>query len=163
MLLTKRTTVARNVIAWMCITLSATAGAQSSWYVPVKSHFRTEYFRNPENPKLQTWDDYWGWIQKFYGGMFIVWEGWTNLGQRCLLRVAPNARKKLIPEWNALGIRISQEWAKDNSLRKIDRDTLMKWANEDLKTAVSEDSGDGKRIDGCLRRIDGLVTKRLKN
>lgn len=154
--------LARQYAAGICLLLSVMANAQQGWYVPQEAHFRAEYKRNPENPKRQTWDDYWGWIKKFYGGMFIVWEGWTSLGERCLSHVESKERKKLIPMWNALGIRISQEWAKDNSLRKIDRDTLMKWANDDLKTAVEADQGDGKKIEACLRRIDGLVTAKLK-
>ena len=50
-------------------------------YTPAKEDFLPEYERDRANGKVQTWDQYWGWVQAFYAGNLLS-DGWTKHGER---------------------------------------------------------------------------------
>ena len=87
-------------------------------YLPKKRSGRNISARRL-NQKLQTWKEYWGWVQGFYQGNLLA-DGWTKYSQATLKVVkAEDARPTLLKKLNRLGKLISHEWAKHDSVRKI--------------------------------------------
>ena len=113
---------------------------------PRPDDFRPEYDRDAANQRLQSWDDYWGWVKTYYRGNFLA-GGWAAEARTCLDKVTtPAARRELTEALNALGKLGSREWAKDATVRKITTDDVRAW---------------GKRLDQARRREDGTGTELL--
>ena len=86
--------------------------AAEGLYTPTEAEIRAEYQRDRSNQKLQTWKEYWGWVQGFYQGNLLA-DGWTKYSQSTLDVVkAKDARTGILKKLNHLGKLISREWAK---------------------------------------------------
>ena len=69
------------------------------------------------------------WLKKFYEGTFLV-KGW-NEQVRNLLREIPADEKEGVKSLlDIVGDKIGREWAKDNSVRRIDTARLKQWGDE---------------------------------
>src|SRR4051794_6407605 len=52
-------------------------------YTPNMDDFRPEYDRDTVNSRVQTWNQYWGWVSDYYrGNIFSV--GWVKETNDCL-------------------------------------------------------------------------------
>ena len=121
-------------------------------YTPVEAEVRAEYQRDLSNQKLQTWSEYWGWVQGFYKGNLLA-DGWTKYNQATLAAVkAERARRSILTKINRLGKVISQEWAKHGSVRKITTTDLRRW-NDAISEARRTDDGTGR---GIMKTIDTI-------
>jgi hypothetical protein len=130
-------------------------------YLPKEADFRPEYERDQANQRVQSWNEYWGWIRSFYGGNF-GWEGWVRVSKENLGTVtAADVRKELITLHNDLGRRVAREWAKDNGLRKISTNDLVRW-NRAIQKARRSERGSGARLKAALEAIDAEATRQLK-
>lgn len=139
----------------------AAPGDASALYVPNEADFRPEYDRDQANRRVQSWDEYWGWIRSFYGGNF-GWEGWVLVTRANLAVVtAADARQELLSLHNGLGRRVAQEWAKDNGLRKISTADLGRW-NRGIQKARRSDRGSGAQLKAALEAIDREATRQMQ-
>jgi hypothetical protein len=121
-------------------------------HAPTDAEFLAEYNRDRSNQKVQTWRQYWGWVQTFYKGNMLS-EGWTKFSQVTLDTVKlESGRRAVVKHLNELGKIISQEWAKDTSVRKITTADLRRW-NEAISEARRGDDGGGQRILIVLKSI----------
>jgi hypothetical protein len=124
------------------------------------------------NVQRQSWDDYWGWVQKFYFGNG-PWKGWFAYGANIVSNVkSATTKTTLSKELTTLGRRVAGEWAKDNHCRKIRTTTgivnfseagkpaIEGWADALIK-ATSLDSGDGNSIQHALDQIQSQVNQVL--
>jgi hypothetical protein len=129
-------------------------------YAPAKDDFRREYHRDLANGKLQTWDQYWAWVQTFYAGNLLS-DGWTKRGDQSLAAIKSRKNlQDLVERYNALGKIVSREWAKDYAVRKISTADLRRW-HQAMADAVRTDNGSGERIKQALDSIRVQVEKQL--
>ncbi len=138
------------------------AGAERvlALYSPAKDDFRREYQRDLANGKLQTWDQYWEWVQTFYAGNLLS-DGWTKRGDQSLAAVkSRESRQGLVERYNALGRILGGEWAKDYSVRKISTADLRRW-HQVMNDAVRTEDGSGERIKQALDNIRAQAEKQL--
>jgi hypothetical protein len=147
-----------------CWPVSATAfgenEATESISAPTEAEIRAEYQRDTSNQKVQTWKEYWGWVQGFYKGNLLA-DGWTKYSQTTLDAVkAKKARAALIKKLNQLGKLISREWAKHDSVRKITTTDLRRW-HEAITEARRNDDGTGEGIQTAVDRIHKQAEKQL--
>jgi hypothetical protein len=73
------------------------------------------------------------WMKQFYEGTFLV-KGWKEQMQELLQAFSAEQREAVKEQLDHLGEKIGREWAKDNSVRKIDTDHLKQWGKA-LKSA----------------------------
>ena len=130
------------------------------WYIPNAEDFRPAYERDRANQKVQTWNEYWGWITCFYNGN-ILSSGWTR-GARATVDVVESGtkQKELIKVANLLGKTISTEWAKADGDRKISTADLMHW-NGVLIAARSTENGSGDQLKAALLQVSAQVARKL--
>jgi hypothetical protein len=147
-------------LAWVQPGPARGADEEVTWYAPTKEDFRPEYDRDRANQKVQTWAQYWGWVESFYKGNLLS-EGWTQKGQECVAVVKSEPeRRKFIKDLNELGVRIAKEWAKDNALRKISTADLNRWGAA-LREAGRKDDGTGKSLRSTLQKVQAEVDRKL--
>lgn len=129
-------------------------------YTPVEEEVRAEYERDLANQKVQTWREYWSWVQSFYRGNLLA-DGWTKYSQTTLEVVkAEEVRPTLLTKINRLGKLISQEWAKHDSVRKITTTDLRRW-HEVLTAARRNDDGTGHGIRKALDEIHEQIQRKV--
>ena len=80
--------------------------------------------------------EYQRWLKVFYDGSFLV-PGWKSRKREVLSYVTENKAEteKLLDE---LGNIIGREWAKDNRVRKISTDDIVRWGE-----AMKRSNGSG--------------------
>jgi len=129
-------------------------------YAPAKGDFLPEYERDRANGKVQTWDQYWGWVQAFYAGNLIA-DGWTKHGEQSLAMIKSSEnRQDLIERYNELGKIVGRQWAKDYAVRRITTADLRRW-HEAVAEAVRTDDGSGEKIKKALDKVREQAEKRL--
>lgn len=139
---------------------TAQAQPATAFYTPAKEDYLPGYERDRANGKVQTWDQYWGWVQAFYAGNLLS-DGWTKHGERNLAVIkSGDNRQDLIAQYNELGKIVSREWAKDYAIRKITTADLRRW-HAAVTEAVGTDDGSGDKIKKALDEIRGHVEKQL--
>jgi hypothetical protein len=137
-----------------------------------QADFREVWSSDPCDVQRQSWNDYWGWVQKFYFGNG-PWKGWFAYSADIVSNVKSAATKTtLSKELATLGRRVAGEWAKDNHCRKIRTTTgivnfseagkpaIEGWADA-LTKATSLDSGDGNLIQQAVDQIRSQVNQVL--
>jgi hypothetical protein len=87
------------------------------------------------NQEIQSEDEYLLWVQRFYEGFNTV-PGWFDLTRQVLARVPAAEQAAVSAQLAALGVTIGGEWAKDNSVRRIDTSTVATWRDA-LQEALS--------------------------
>lgn len=137
-----------------------TSTAEREWYFPAETDFRVVYESDPSNRTRQDWHDYWKWVVAFYKGNLLV-DGW-NAQLRKLLDVirSEKTRNELRAMLNKLGRLIVAEWAKDNSVRRIDTGWLTAVGRK-LKNAAGTDDGSGSVIRLVVDEIRQDVESRV--
>jgi hypothetical protein len=127
-------------------------------YAPVEADLQAEYDRDQLNKKVQSWKQYWEWVQTFYKGNFLS-EGWTRFCEVTLAVVKSEPeRDKVLRRLNEVGKLISREWAKDGSVGRITIADLRRW-NDKLALARRSDDGSGQRILANLELVREDLTK----
>jgi hypothetical protein len=130
------------------------------------THFKTIWSSDQcVQQRGQAWEDYQGWVVRFYSGS----DGWLAMMDSLTQNITDatvRARRK--SELAKLGVRVAGEWSKDNACRKIRTAAGLMNADEDgkpdlatwrdaLNQAAAADSGDGAMLETAIRRITGQV------
>jgi hypothetical protein len=144
----------------VCVAGPGESPADESLYTPVEADIRAEYQRDLSNQKLQTWREYWGWVQSFYRGNLLA-DGWTKYSETTLNVVKVEAdRRTILRKLNRLGKVIGQEWAKDGKVRRITTTDLRRW-NDAIVEARRRDDGTGQGITRAIDTIREQAEKQL--
>jgi hypothetical protein len=161
--------------AWFAIGLTQSAGAVAATPSPqqgdaLMAHFRSVWSSDQCVQQRESWDEYQGWLSRFYSGP----EGWGAFSQDLTANITnATVHAKLANDLRTLGIRVSGEWAKDNACRKIRTTTgffnmseegkpaLSTW-HDQLQAAAAADSGDGATLGVAVRQISRQVDALLK-
>ena len=88
-----------------------------------------------------------------------MFDGWKKLTQKILLKVPNDQKNETKNILHQLGEKIGSEWCRDNGIRKIDTEMLLKWGGN-LKETLDSDP---ERITEAIRTIDTDVNKILHN
>ena len=96
------------------------------------------------------------WYRKFYEGTFLV-KGWKSRINDILRGISPEDKGEMGELLETLGKRIGTEWAKDNSVRKIDTAQLQQWGN-DLQDAGKKGP---EALAGRIQKLNVEVDKKL--
>jgi hypothetical protein len=119
--------------------------------------FQALYQQDSSNQAKQSWDEYWDWIQKFYGGSWGV-AGWVDTGNGLLAQVTGPRHRSIRDKWDSVGVEVAGEWAKDNSVRRLDTDQVSNFRTAILD-AAQQDSGDGSAIEARIDELKGEVDR----
>lgn len=95
--------------------------------VPEREFFLNAYEADVENQQEQTQQQYLNWIIRFYQGSDLMRTGWNELTPAVLMGMSGDTLTAAEKESRELGLAISSEWAKDNSLRQINTAMLSLW------------------------------------
>ena len=108
--------------------LGACVSTPSTWpdTLPPVSNFQTNWKLDTANQTIQSEEEYLSWVQRFYEGFNAV-PGWNDMTRQVLMRVPPEEQANARVQLAALGEKISGEWAKDNSVRRIETKTVAIW------------------------------------
>ena len=104
---------------------------------------------------MQDEKEYRDWLKKFYEGSFLI-SGWNAVKNDLLKRTGPAERKEIESRIDRLGETIGGEWAKDNSIRKIDSDDLRRWSGRLQSSAV-----DPAELERLLAEIETEAREKL--
>ncbi|HKI21559.1 MAG TPA: hypothetical protein VKA15_26935 [Isosphaeraceae bacterium] len=138
----------------------ATLDDEDGWYAPTEDDYRPEYDRDRVNQRVQTWNQYWGWVTSFYNGNAFS-AGWSRQAKASVGVVKSATKQKELTELlNDLGKRISMEWAKDNGVRKISTADLNRW-NSVIIRAQRAEKGTGDRLQAALLQVRAEVTRKM--
>ena len=138
----------------------AGAAAAEAWYTPVPVDFRPTYDADPVNKRVQTWGQYWGWVETFYDGT-LVSPGWTRQAKGLLEGVGDAGQGlKLRASLNALGRDVCREWAKDNGVRKVDTNDLKRFLAR-LEDAAKRDGGNGSEIERAITAVRAEYERKM--
>lgn len=102
---------------------------EASWPedVPERQQFLAVYQADAENQQEQTQQQYLNWIVRFYQGWDLMSTGWNELTPAVLMGMSGDTLAAAENESHELGVAISSEWAKDNSVREINTAMLSLW------------------------------------
>ncbi|MFA5860343.1 MAG: hypothetical protein WDA16_01475 [Candidatus Thermoplasmatota archaeon] len=104
-------------------------------------HFRAAYDADAANRSRQSWEEYKGWVQKFYDGQrFPPIPGWAKKQDE--LSRAHATRPEVRAQLDSTGKLLASEWAKDNGVRKVSTSDLQSWS---------------KRFEGASKDADALL------
>ena len=144
----------------VCVAGPGESPVDENLYTPVEADIRAEYQRDLSNQRVQSWREYWGWVQDFYKGNLLA-DGWTKYSQATLDVVKPKAnRHTIMTKINRLGKVISQEWAKSGKVRRITTTDLRRW-NDAIGEARRRDDGTGQEITKAIDAIRERAEKQL--
>ena len=122
-------------ILTLIIFLGSCVNTPTPWpaTLPPVSSFQDTWRADAANREVQNEEEYLLWVQRFYEGFNTV-PGWFDMTREVLARV-PAAEQAIAGEQLAvLGVKISGEWAKDNSVRRIDTGTVAAWRDALLES-----------------------------
>lgn len=146
--------------AVLLLTLSL-AGCSSLWQesgwsdeLPERAFFDDRYAGDAENREVQTRDDYYIWVKRFYQGMNLV-PGWIEISEEVLSRVPADQQPRVRRQLEDLGRDIASEWAKANDLRLIDNRMVSVWRDA-LTQAINEEE-----VPAFLSQVQGDVRSLL--
>ena len=118
------------ILLALVVLLAACAGRapEPPWPlgIPSSSQFSVEWQASPGNQALQSEDEYLQWVARFYEGFGAV-SGWLDMTRQVLERVPQPERAYISARLFELGARIGAEWAKDNSLRRVNTRSAAVW------------------------------------
>lgn len=117
--------------------------------------FDKKYAEDKANQILQTKSKYMESVRSFYEGNWLA-KGWHDQSASLIEKVYSPAKAGVEAKLGELGKVIAAEWAKDNSVRKINTGHLQEWGDQ-LKAARSLDDGSGAKILTALGSIESAV------
>jgi len=69
------------------------------------------------------------WFRKFYEGTFLI-KGWRSRMKELLQPFSSDKKEEMRGLLDSLGEKIGREWAKDNTVRRVDTPLLQKWGQD---------------------------------
>ncbi len=108
----------------------------------------------------QLTDEEKSWFLKFQNGI-PFFDGWKDISKNILSSFPEEKKEKIKEHLKILGDKIGIEWAKDNSIRKIDTDMLRQWGKK-LNKAVDKGFRQvAETISRVENEVDEILTKKL--
>jgi len=155
----------RTAILLICIsTLAAcrTVGVLDEWPadLPGQQHFVTIYNDDPDNQRVQSIEDYLGWILSFYQGSLLSPMGWNDMSSAVLTGMGDTELSRAADLREQLGLLIAAEWAKDNDIRLIDTALLSLWG--EVMVTAPNPADRLRAMELILADVQGLLDKTVR-
>lgn len=97
------------------------------------------------------------WIVRFYQGTLLYPNGWNRASERFIASIeGDKAKAEMAQRLYALGIKIANEWAQDNDVRKINNTHVATWGSA-LRTSAARDDQSGY-VSKVERDVVGLIS-----
>jgi hypothetical protein len=126
-------------------------------YQPQASDFQSVYQSDAADQQLQSFDDYFGWVQTFY-------SHWTESAEEALSYIKdPNAKNQVTIKINQVGRLIAGEWAKDRSIKKISTFGDLPRYNSIMQQGEENEDGSGRSIDQAITEIGNDATANIRS
>lgn len=122
--------------------------------LPPRSLFQQQWRADAANRDVQTRADYLMWVLRFYQGYNLV-PGWLGMMEQVRSRVPDPQWRSIEPRLWQLGQLIGGEWAKDNSVRKLNTRAAAVWRDALLEALSRQD------LDNYLQRLEQDVAALL--
>lgn len=124
----------------------------------LQNYFKKQYKKDTRNKEIQSWKNYWHWVERFYLNRLFV-SGWLDLRYMLTLGKEKTDQEKIKDKMDSLGRQIAAEWAKEREFRKIDSNDTREWIH-DLQQAKRENNGAGKIL-SILDHMEKKVSNKL--
>ncbi len=105
--------------------------------LPPLHTFLGVYAADKENQNLQTEEEYLAWVRSFYTGNLLS-AGWLTMTDEVLDGLPAEQAVAADRQLAQLGRQIGAEWAKDNTVRRLDTRCIVVW-QEALVEALYQD------------------------
>ena len=131
------------------------AGCVVSDRRPHDSRFDIAWSEDAANREVQTREDYLKWVDSFYAGSVLI-PGWSSRQAELRAGLDPRDSSLAGERLERLGRLLASEWAKDNRIRRVDSDALIRYAG-----ILAEARGAGRLIaavDELLEEVESLVS-----
>lgn len=137
--------------------------AQEAWpqEMPPRSYFLKIYNADKENKAIQTKEEYFKWIVRFYNGWELYRRGWIKMTDELLSQIDnPEEAAEIKTKIDRIGRLVSGEWAKKSENRTIYLRHVSIWGNSLLE---SLDRGEPlKLINQINQDVDNLLAHNIK-
>lgn len=127
--------------------------------IPDIEYFRQAYAEDRNNNRLQTDVEYLNWVITFYKGTEYLPFSWNQIETQVLNEIENDQKVHTRELLLQLGILICQEWAKDNSVRKVNTAMLSMWGGV-LQGAVDQNKIE-QTIALIAQDVDGLLSSEI--
>ncbi len=148
----------------LLLTLGActTGEVELSWPngIPPQSFFRAEWRAATANREYQGEEEYLLWVVRFYEGDTRV-PGWIDITVRILERLPESEHAWVAGRLSELGGRIAREWAKDNSVRRLNTRSAAVWRDVLLEALARGELPE--YLDRLSDDVDALLAGKLDN
>lgn len=144
----------------LLLTACVGVGPMPEWpaELPPRDYFVQTWSVDAANAEVQARDDYLEWVQRFYAGNNLV-PGWTGMTEQLRTRLEPPRWPPLAARLQELGARIAAEWAKDNSVRRINTRCAAVWRDALQEALVRDDLA--AFLDRLEQDVDALLAGNL--
>lgn len=139
-----------------------TTGLAYKWGedLPPQTLYLKAYRADVKNQQYQSEENYIAWIRRFFYGTVIQPEGWLEMSEKLVSQSPVDEQHKIDEMISALGVKISQEWAKDNKARKLDTKNMIVWGTA-LRESIESD--DTVRLLSLVNKdVDALLAGTIK-
>jgi hypothetical protein len=127
--------------------------------VPSKAHYERLYQADERNQHLQSRDEYFSWIIRFYQGWGMFPTGWQQTETELLTDVDATRYSILKAKLSYLGELVSGEWAKDNSVRLVQSNMLVVWGR--VMRAAEPSAEKEQAVDRVTKDVLALLSGTL--
>lgn len=147
------------------LTLSACTSHQVSenaWpqELPPRDYFLGVYQADETNKALQTEDEYFTWILRFYNGWELYRRGWIKMTNELMEQIQdPAQAKEAKIKVDRIGRLVSGEWAKKSDTRTIYLRHVAVWGNALLESLDRHEAL--PLIDRINKDVDDLLAHRI--
>lgn len=103
--------------------------------IPSRAYFLKVYQADHNNQKIQTEEEYFTWILRFYNGWELYRRGWVKMTAELMEQVQdPSQAKEIKFKIDRIGRLVSGEWAKKADTRTIYLRHVAIWGNALLES-----------------------------
>lgn len=128
--------------------------------VPPRADFLKVYEADPVNRKIQTEEEYFTWILRFYNGWELYRRGWVKMTDELMEQVKNSAQADEIHyKINRIGKLVSGEWAKKSDTRTIYLRHVSVWGNALLESLDRHEAL--PLINRINKDVDDLLAHRI--
>jgi hypothetical protein len=124
--------------------------------LPPIDYYERVYASDPENQAVQSREEYFKWVVRFYRGWKLYQDGWDATTRDLLHGIEDGAsRERMRRKMARLGRIVSGEWAKSAGNRRIRSRELSVWGQALLKSLNNGE--EEKLIDRVTRDATSLL------
>lgn len=128
--------------------------------MPPRAYFLQVYQADAKNQKIQSEEEYFTWIIRFYKGWELYGRGWLKMTDELMAEVKDSDQSEEIHyKINRIGKLVSGEWAKKSDTRTIYLSHVSVWGNALLESLDRKEAL--PLINRINQDVDDLLAHRI--